>query len=54
VTNFPMIRWRDETGRVHRSPVVWMMTGGRQLEFINRHNREQLKRLRKWVKPKRR
>ena len=53
VSNLPAVRWRDQAGRGHWSPILWMMTGGRTLEFINRHNREQLKRLRKWVNRKR-
>lgn len=55
VSEFPAVRWTDNTsGRARWSPVVWMMTGSRTLGFINRYNRAELKKLRKWVKPKRR
>ncbi|MFL6023978.1 MAG: hypothetical protein ACJ72O_11620 [Marmoricola sp.] len=54
VSDFPAVRWTDQYGKSHWSPVLWMMTGSRTLGFINNYNRAELKKLRKWVKPKRR
>lgn len=50
VTDFPAIRWRAAGDRPRWTPVTGLMSQGVELEFIARHNREQVRHLRQWVK----
>lgn len=53
VTDFPAIRWRDASDRQRWTPIIGLMSSGRELGFITRHNDEQVRHLRRWVKRQR-